>query len=363
MNHLFVNFFILLFLSTPVTAQQKITNLIVVTTDGFRWQELFGGMDSSIAIQNEYNQGDSSFLFKSYWDKDVQARRQLLMPFFWNTLAKNGQIYGNRSYGANVNTANKYWFSYPGYNEIFTGYPDTLINSNQYPPNPHQNVLEFLNHQPAFKGKVIAFTAWEAFNRILNEGRSRFPVIAAFDTTNTKPLSVQQQLINNMLLGSYKPWNEDECLDVFTHFAAMEYLRKAKPKVLYISYGETDEWAHAGRYRDYLNAAHQVDQWLNDLWSFVQTTPGYKDQTALLITTDHGRGINKEWTTHGSKIKGADEIWFAVLAPGLPVKGEIKLPLQLYQQQLAHTMANLLGEEFKPKHPVAGSLITLLKAH
>ena len=65
-----------------------------------------------------------------------EERRKLLMPFFWNTIAKQGQVYGNRRYSNNVNTANKYWFSYPGYNEIFTGYPDTAVNSNEYPPTP-----------------------------------------------------------------------------------------------------------------------------------------------------------------------------------------------------------------------------------
>jgi hypothetical protein len=42
-----------------------------------------------------------------------------------------GQI-GNRALGNKVNNANPYWFSYPGYNEIMTGYADTLINSNHY---------------------------------------------------------------------------------------------------------------------------------------------------------------------------------------------------------------------------------------
>ena len=36
-----------------------------------------------------------------------------------------------------VNTANPHWFSYPGYSEIMTGYPDPAINSNSYEPNPH----------------------------------------------------------------------------------------------------------------------------------------------------------------------------------------------------------------------------------
>ena len=352
--------FLLLF-PFSLQAQQKIENLIVVTTDGLRWQEVFGGMDSSIAVKEKFNQKDSNEIFKNYWHESGEQRRQLLLPFFWNTIAKKGQVYGNRLAGNYVNTANPFRFSYPGYNEIFTGYPDTSVNSNDHPANKNVNVLEYVNKLPAFKGKVAAFTAWNAFNRILNEERSGFPVVAAFDTMPGKNLTPQQRLINQMLLNSYKPWHQGECLDVFTHYLAMEHLKTAKPKVLYISYGETDEWAHAGQYRDYLNATNQVDKWLEELWSFIQASPTYKNKTALLITVDHGRGPGDEWTNHWTDVAGADEIWFALLAPDLPAKGELKTSMQLYQQQLAQTMANLLGVQFKPQHPVAEGLLKVLK--
>ena len=164
-----------------------------------------------------------------------------------------------------------------------------------------------------------------------------------------------------MLLNSYRPWGEGECLDVFTHYAAVEYLKTKKPKVLYIAHGETDEWAHSGQYRDYLNAANQLDKWLKELWNFIEKDPLYKNKTALLITVDHGRGVNDEWTNHGKTIPGADEIWFAVIAPGIPAKGEVKTRMQLYQQQFAQTIANLLGEQFKAAHPVAEGLRNILK--
>jgi bisphosphoglycerate-independent phosphoglycerate mutase (AlkP superfamily) len=125
---------------------------------------------------------------------------------------------------------------------------------------------------------------------------------------------------------AYRPFGEEECLDVFTHYAAFEHLKYRKPRVLYIAYGETDEWAHSGKYRSYLDAAHQVDQWLSQLWDYLQKDPFYKGKTALFITVDHGRGdvIKKEWTSHNNKIQDCDQIWFATLGPGIPAKGEIK---------------------------------------
>src|SRR5436190_2577976 len=334
---------------------QKAENIIIITTDGFRWQELFKGMDSAIANNSKYNEDDSSGIFEKYWANDEIERRKKLMPFFWSIVNNKGQIYGNRLAGNKVNNANPFKFSYPGYSEIMTGFADTTINSNSFPPNPHVTVLEFFNQQPKLKGKVSAFGAWNAFDRILNEERSGLPVINAFDKTGGKTPTANEKLINAMLKDSYKPWNEGECLDVFTHYAAYEHLKTRKPKVLYISYGETDEWAHSGKYRSYLDAAHQVDAWIRQIWDFVQSDPQYKNKTVLFITTDHGRGDkNKnEWTDHGKDVADAYEIWFAAMGRGIAVKGEIKTPMQLYQDQFAQTIAKLLGYTYKAKHPIS----------
>jgi hypothetical protein len=356
-------FIFLFFVTVSCSAQQPVENIIIVTTDGLRWQEVFKGMDSAIANDSRFNQGDSTYLFKKYWSDDGIERRKKLFPFLWSIVETQGQLYGNRLFGNKVDNANPYWFSYPGYSEIMTGYADTAINSNDFPPNPNINVLEFLNRQSKFKDRVAAFGAWAAFDRILNEERSGFPVISAFDKNGGNHPTAQQQLINSMLADSYKPWQEDECLDVFTHYAAMEELKLRKPKVLYIAYGETDEWAHSGQYRNYLNSAHQVDAWIKQLWEYVQSQPQYKEKTALFITTDHGRGdaIKKEWTSHGNSIKDAYQIWFAVVAPIIPAKGEIKTEMQLYQKQFAQTIAKLLGYTFGADHPVAKEIETVFK--
>lgn len=363
MRNCFWGILFLLLSSIPLwgSAQQKIENLVIITTDGYRWQEVFKGMDTAIANNKEFNEGDSAYIYKHYWNANEQERRKLLMPFFWQTIATHGQVYGNRDYHNYVDNANPYWFSYPGYSEIFTGYADTAINSNGYKPNPHTNVLEFLNQQPSFKGSVAAFGAWDAFDRILNENRSGLPVFSAFDSIGGTHPSTTEQLLNAMLQDSYKPFGSGECLDVFTHYNASDYLKENKPRVLYIAYGETDEWAHAGKYRSYLDAAHQVDAWLRDIWSFIQSDPQYKDKTAIFITVDHGRGdINKkQWTDHGSDVPGAHEIWFALMGPGINALGEMKTTLQIYQEQFAQTIAHLLGYHFTATHPIGNAIVEI----
>ena len=328
-------------------------NLIIVTTDGFRWQEVFKGMDSVIVEMPKFNQNKKEELYKKYGAASPEDRRKKLLPFIWNTMATKGQIYGNRTLGNKVDNSNPYWFSYPGYSEIFCGYVDTAVNSNAYKANPNTNVLEYINKQPGFTKKVAAFGAWNAFDRILNEQRSGFPVTSGGETCNNNDPT--QKLLGEMKRDSYTPFDTAEYLDVFTNYQAMNYLKKEQPRVLYISYGETDEWAHAGNYYDYLDAAHRVDKWLNDLWNYIQSSAQYKNKTALLITVDHGRGdANKsEWTSHNSKIADSHEIWFAVISPSIEAKGEMRTNVQLYQKQYAQTFAKLLNLKFTCEHDVA----------
>jgi len=372
---------ILIFQNNGLKAQKQIeefeqhgqssTNLIIITTDGLRWQEVFNGMDFTLANSKKFNHGDSAYLYNKYGAATVSDRQAKLLPFITKTMGTKGLLFGNRFKENKVDVANPHWFSYPGYNEIFTGYPDSAINSNNYPPNPHENVLAFLHKQPAYQNKVIAFGAWDAYNRILNESASGFPVINGFESLSSILSDPQTKMLEQMLKDSHKPFKEAECLDVFTHHQAKYYLEKKKPKIMYISYGETDEWAHEGNYSAYLDAANQVDTWVAGLWNWIQATPGYKNNTYLLITTDHGRGFGNEWTDHGADVKGASSIWFGLMGPEnesnlssvveamaspsgiIPNMGEQTTNQQLYQMQLAATMARLLGYQYTAAHPIA----------
>ena len=108
-----------------------------------------------------------------------------------------------------------------------------------------------------------------------------------------------------------------------------------------------------GQYKDYLDASHQFDAWLKEIWNYIQLDPQYKDKTTLLITTDHGRGEKNRWTAHEKEVPGSDEIWFAVMGPDISAKGEIQSRMRLYQKQLSQTIASILGLTFKAKHSVA----------
>jgi hypothetical protein len=339
-------------------AQHKTANVVIVTMDGMRWQEVFGGVDEALMNDSVFNHNRDG-IKKKFWAATAEERRMKLFPFFWTTIVEHGQLYGNRRYDNKLDNANPYWFSYPGYSEIFTGYPDPAINSNDKILNPNENVLEYINKQKGYTDKIAAFTSWDAFPYILNSKRNGLYVNADVDTI--KFSSPNLQLINDIQLLSTRP--VDIRTDVLTYIAGREYLKAYKPKLLYISLGETDDYAHAGLYDQYMASAHAEDAMIADLWKTLQSIPQYKDKTTLIVTCDHGRGdkIKSNWQSHGSKIEDAHELWLAVIGPDTRPLGELKTAGQLYQKQIAATIAQLLGFHFTANHPVADPINSIYK--
>jgi hypothetical protein len=72
---------ILLFVTTTLAlGQNKTENLVIVTLDGMRWQEIFGGADSALLYNKLYTK-DSSGTIGNFWNADAVERRKKLFPF------------------------------------------------------------------------------------------------------------------------------------------------------------------------------------------------------------------------------------------------------------------------------------------
>ncbi len=328
-----------------------------ITFDGLRWQEVFGGVDTAL-MKNESYTNTREEIQTRFWDEDPLKSREKLMPFFWSVMKSEGQLYGNRNFHNKVNVSNKQWFSYPGYNEILTGSADPTIQSNAREWNKNVTLLEYANQQKTFNGKVAAFASWNVFPYIINDERSGVPVNAGFRTAVGSKLTKKELLLNEIQGQTPSPWTSVR-LDVFTHHYALEYIKKKKPSLVYIAYGETDDFAHNGDYDAYLNSAHRTDAFIRELWDFAQSHPKYKGKTSLIISTDHGRGTFPidSWRSHGTRTKGSDQTWIAALGPGIKALGEVKENMQLSQNQLAQTVAKILGLDFKSQGTAVKTIV------
>ncbi|WP_419213966.1 sulfatase-like hydrolase/transferase [Maribacter sp. X9] len=336
----------LLLASIPVKAQQKkdkSPNVFLISLDGVRWQDVFTGIDT-VLLNSPYTH-EKKLLKQKFVGRSTEENRTLLMPFFWNTIAKEGQLHGNRTKGSKVNLTNTMAFSYPGYNEILTGKADDEnINSNSKIYNKNKTLLELANDSKQYKGKVAAFASWDVFPYIINDKRSGVPVNAGYMDA-TGDLNEQERFLNEIQRQAPVLW-ESVRLDVFTHHFAKEYIKKNHPEVVYISYGETDDFAHGGLFDFYIKSLNNTDKLIQDLWQYVQNDPFYKDNTYFIITTDHGRGVGVEesskWTDHGTEVKGGDQTWMALLGPEVKATGEVGEE-QLYTNQIAPTIMGILN--------------------
>lgn len=334
-------------------------HVIVVVTDGLRPSEVFSGADPGLfgALGGVENPAG---LAERYWRPSPVERRATLLPFIWGTVATEGQVFGDDSVGSPARVTNRQRVSYPGYNELFTGFADARITSNAMGDNPNVTVLEWLDADPELRGRVQVFATWETFFRIFNTRRSGLDVRAGWnppferDQVRTPAKDVLDQLFRTTT-----PMFGGNALDSVTYAAVKESLKTNHPRVLFVGFGETDEWMHAGRYDLALEAAHRVDGYLADLWATVQSLPEYHGRTTLLVTTDHGRGHGEaEWREHGADIDGSDEVWMAVLGPGAPALG-VRRQAAVTQGQVAATIAQLMGRDWVKVSPMAAAPLPL----
>lgn len=335
---------------TGEAAEQKTQNVILVTLDGLRGEELFGGAEEQLIDEDIGGVRQPQDLRRRYWRDDPIARRQVLMPFFWQVIAREGQVFGDPEAKSTATVKNGLYFSYPGYQEILCGFPDPKIDSNDKNYNENVTVLEWLHQMPDYQHRVAAFASWDVFPYILNVKRSGMLINAGWQDFEHFANPEVASAMSFLARDAPHYWAGVR-FDAFTTYGALEYVRRHNPRVLYLSLGETDDWCHDGRYDLYLDAARRADRHIQELWQLVQQIPQYADATSLVITTDHGRGAGREgWKNHSTELPGSERIWMAVIGPDTPGLG-VRKNVDVTQGQTAATVAALLGHDFTQHDP------------
>lgn len=334
-------------LCLPAMAKKDGGNrVVVIMVDGLRWQELYTGADS-VVINNKKYAGDVKALKNLFWRSTPEERRAEVFPFFWNYVAKNGIMYGNRLVGDTMEVANHMWFSYPGYNETMTGAPDDVnIKSNGPTPNPNVSVLEAANADPRYKGRVLAFGSWCRFHEIFNDKRNDVPVNAGWDSVRVKNPDEAEKFCYEAEEGLPIFWPTLR-YDYFTFTYALEQMKREHPILTFIGLGEPDEFAHMGKYDQYLKSSRRFDMFVRKLWEYCQSDPFYSGKTTFIICPDHGRGIGDKWKDHWHSVPRSNETFFIAFGNKVKARGEMRGNTTHYNKQVAYTVADLLGLNFK----------------
>ncbi len=321
--------------------------LVIITFDGLRWQELFSGADESLVGETRFVRNPSA-LKADYWRETPEERRAALMPFVWSYVPEHGYLIGNRNKNSLMQVANAMSFSYPGYSEMFCGWPDDdRIDSNDPVPNPNVSVLEVVNQDPRYKGKMMMYSSWESIRFAVNNERGGFPGSSAHEPsyTDTDAARMLQDVDAGIADGGF---GGGERLDCITYGMAMETLKNEHPKVFYVGFGDTDEYAHGGHYDHYLNAIHWTDLYIRRIVEFCEADPFYKGKTTYILTCDHGRGYGAAFRSHSASVRGANQTWFIAFGKSVPALGETTNNGVFYTKQFAATIADILGVDFTP---------------
>lgn len=343
----------------PLSSQSAAAaaRLIVVSLDGVRTQEMFGGLDRDVlqAVLGKQAVGEHP-LFKEYWRPTPEARRLVLMPFLWgDLLARHGSIVGNPAAGSVMRLGNRHRFSYPGYAELMLGVPhDNEITSNDNRRYPHETILQFLRRSLNARPEQVAlFGSWSSFQSIPASRDGDVFANAGYQAYDDADPAVQA--LSAAQYETTPPWDGSR-YDLYTFRFAMAHLARHRPFVQWIALNDTDDWSHERNYGRVIEHLHRIDGWMRELWTWTESQDDYRGRTALVLVVDHGRGNTRaDWHNHGAGVTGAENVWAAFAVPGWTARGEWRNHAPVSQSQIASTLAAILGFDWRTASSAAGA--------
>lgn len=267
----------------------KAQNVIIVTIDGARYSETFGGGNTYI-------------------------------PHLYNDMRPLGTLYSN----FRINYPSGYTETCPGHSAVETGTWQQIANDGtERPTKP--TIFEYLRKQksnPQSDCYVVT-------------GKSKLNILAY----STYPG------YGSLYAGTWV--GDDDKNDSLTCSKVISVMRDYQPKILVVTFGQVDDAGHSGDWDSYLSAIKNVDSCVYQIWQHIQAGDfGYNiSNTTLFITNDHGRHDDNHggFTDHGDGCEGCTHIM--LLALGKNVEANQVVDSAAWQIDIAPTVGLLLDFE------------------
>lgn len=219
----------------------------------------------------------------------------------------------------------------PGHTAICTGNYESIPNDGtQFPYYP--SIMQLWLKQtgnPASKSAIIA--SKDKLHVLSNCNYSKFhdQYNPYFDCG-----------VNGNGTGGYRA-------DSVTFAHLMSTLSSSQPALTLVNFKDPDFFGHQGDWANYLQAIRNTDQYVGQVWEFIQNDPHYKNKTTLIVTNDHGRhleGISNGYLSHGDDCEGCRHIEFFALSPDFKQNAELSVAYE--QLDISATIGELLHFHF-----------------
>jgi hypothetical protein len=286
--------------------------VVLIALDGVRWNDVFHGVEKARAQALGFRAGE------------VLSARQLVPNL--SSLADSGMAIGTNGSGITANGPG--FVSLPGYLEMLTGAPTRCLD-NDCAPVDRSTIADEMAAEPGTGPLDVAVIAsWDRIERAASKSPENLIVSAGRHHGATRNRLRYDPIADDLFERGSKdgpePGSGDFRRDRSTAAIALHYLRTQRPRFLFIGLGETDELAHKGDYRGYLEALGQADEMIGNVASLLSAYEREGRRTTLIVTTDHGRG--PDFARHGSHAPESGAVWVVAAGAGIPKTGRTTFP-------------------------------------
>ena len=320
---------------------------VLVVIDGVRWQEVFSGVDAALAAT--HGLAPSEFVDAAH-----------LVPNLHRMMTDDGAVVGAPSSPESIRASGPNFVSLPGYMEMLTGRTDTGCTSNGCGDVPFATIADDV----AERGGLAAIVAsWPGILHAAAATRGRVVMsIGRQGGDGRDAFESDANLFALLRAGEAAgpgPGEEDFRRDASTGDLACSYLESRRPNFLFVGLGETDEYAHQGDYRGYLNALRRADAVVGRLSEQVARFSAQGRPSTLMVTTDHGRAAG--FSTHGGDHPESARVWLVASGAGILARGSTVSTAPRYLSDIGQTLRRVLGLPRVNAAP-AGAVLTELLA-
>jgi hypothetical protein len=284
---------------------------VLVVIDGARWQDVLLGIDGELAR-------DAGL--------DPRAANEPTMPRLAELARRRGAVLGAPGSGAAIRATGPNFVSLPGYTELMTGRSPRACQSNECPATALETIADAVRSETRSAREAAIFASWPDLVR----GASAHPgsmVVSAGRSVRFHEAALRDDAEASAWLdrgARARPWpgDGDYRPDRFTAPLALRYLETTRPRFLFLSLGDTDEYAHRGDYAGYLDALRAADDTIGAIVEALDRMGTRGRNTTVYVTADHGRG--RDFRDHGGRWPESSRVWLVAIGGGVNARGTIE---------------------------------------